>query len=348
MTGRTGRSGLTAGEVLVIVVVVGLLIAMLVPYLLRTRERSRREACQHRLQRIGLGLSEYLKAKQCFPSSSTQATLTADSPRPGSDNSDGNGSGFSWLIQIIPYTESQPLAHSEWDVSFPPDGMADILSGAPFDGSAEHLAAAARQLALFRCPSFSGPVFSSAPEYPPNSQALSNYVALGATHLASLHNTETLPIGGEEHPNGVIYPGSKTRSEAIPDGLANTLVACETIEQRYAAWFDGTTAAVAALAQEPPPTFRQDTSFPYEQVVYEPIPEVKAAINYGDPTANPPRYYLTTENHSGQEKWVHGPSSEHLGVVNHLLADGSVRNVSKHIDARLYMHMVTRAGAETP
>jgi hypothetical protein len=57
-------------------------------------------------------------------------------------------------------------------------------------------------------------------------------------------------------------------------------------------------------------------------------------------------YLKATELPPSSTAWVHGPSSSHPGVVNHLLGDGSVRSVSDGLDAALYMHLITRAGGE--
>ena len=44
-----------------------------------------------------------------------------------------------------------------------------------------------------------------------------------------------------------------------------------------------------------------------------------------------------------------GPDSHHSGVINHALADGSVRSISKEIDAAAYMFLITRnAGDPAP
>ena len=42
----------------------------------------------------------------------------------------------------------------------------------------------------------------------------------------------------------------------------------------------------------------------------------------------------------------YGPSSNHTGVVNHGMADGSVQSISEDIDAAAYMFLITRNGAD--
>ena len=70
----------------------------------------------------------------------------------------------------------------------------------------------------------------------------------------------------------------------------------------------------------------------------------RLASSTNDATSRPTKYYLAV----GPQgiPWLHGPSSAHPGVVNHGLADGSVRCVDENIDPTLYMHLITRAGGE--
>lgn len=44
--------------------------------------------------------------------------------------------------------------------------------------------------------------------------------------------------------------------------------------------------------------------------------------------------------------YVHGPSSSHSGVVNHLFGDGGVRSVSTGVDPSLYWFIITRSGGD--
>jgi hypothetical protein len=217
-----------------------------------------------------------------------------------------------------------------------------VVDGYPYDASAAHAPVAAMPISAFRCASFSGGEFAQAPEYPNDSSALGNYVAIGATHRASLYGTETRPIGGKNHPNGVLYPGSKTCFDDIKDGSSNTVVLAETREENYSAWIDGTTAAVVGLLESSRPKFVLDATGKY----YIPDDGAKTTLNCGDEETSPARYYLTADLHSGSGDWVHGPSSFHPGVVNHLLGDASVRSVSDGIDPTLYMHLITRDGGE--
>jgi len=313
---------LTLVEVFMIIVVVGMLLCLLLPLLYVGRVQDHRPSCTNTLKQIGLGLWEYQDRWGCFPPSSTQAALGPTAPRRGSPEA-----GYSWLAFILPYIEEGLL-----------DKQLDRDSGPPYDGHPTRASGLATSIGSYRCPSYRGPDLARAPEYAASPTGVTNYVALGATHLASLYGAETEPIGGPAHPNGTIYPGSATTLADMKDGASNTLLVCETREEDYAAWADGTTAAVVGLAEQSRPAFRQRDG------VYVPVAGVRTTVNYGD--ANRNRHYLPAGLHSGGSPWTHGPSSNHPGIVNHLLGDGSVRSISEGIDAGVYMHAITRAGGE--
>ena len=324
MRRETGRRGLTLIELVVALAIIGILIALLLPAIQAAREAARRAQCSNNLKQIGLAMHNYHSALGSLPASAVVKGQTAAAPVPGSPRKDGVGAGFSWMVPILPFIEQVAL----YD-------MLDF-KGTPYDGSRSHKMVAQTYLSVYQCPSYAGPKFSLAPEYPANSQALSNYAGLGASHAASLYRTETEPIGGKNHPNGVLGPGTWVRVRDVTDGTSNTLMVCETREEKYAAWFDGTTAAVVALAEQTSPKFEHD----------QPKPGVATSLNYGDAKAVPPKAYLPAASHSGKDDWVHGPSSRHPGVANHVMTDGSVHAMANSIDAGVYKALVTRAGGE--
>ncbi|MBN2296825.1 MAG: DUF1559 domain-containing protein [Pirellulales bacterium] len=335
------RRGFTLVELVVIILIIAFLVALIIPAVMSAREAARRAACISTIKGIGLALHNYHDTNRCFPPSMLvrpgEQTLSATTPEPGSYNADGNSPGFSWMVLNLPHMEFNGLYK-----------QLDIAKGFPYDGNPENALAAGMICSAvfdkvqigpaYRCPSYTGTDLAEAPEYAQKPSGISNYVALGATHLASLYSTETRPIGGAEHPNGVIYPGSKTTIKDITDGTSNTLLLCETREQDYAAWIDGTTAAVVGLAEQTKPSFVFDGEKSY-YVVKE---GVAATINH----SGGGKHYLSADDHSGNKPWTFGPSSFHPGVVNHGLADGSAKSVSVKIDPTLYMHLITRAGNE--
>ena len=169
-------------------------------------------------------------------------------------------------------------------------------------------------LPVYRCPSYTGPRYSQSPLYArfATTYALRNYVAMGATSVGNLYL----------QPDGVFYAMSSTRIADISDGVSNTIFIVETREPGAAVWIDGGTSAVASrrYLDSNPPTY----AGPENSLNFQP-------------------YYAAKGN--GIDA-LFGPSSMHLGGINHLFGDGSVQNISPNINAGVYDALVTRAGGE--
>lgn len=357
----------------VVILVVGLLLCLLFPAVNHLREEARRKQCIDNLKMLDLGVQSFQAAHRAFPGSNDVRLLETPSnswigvplhtpaePDP-SVGPAVHGTNYSWLIKILFFLEHPNVVHylpkmahrRAWDLCA--DNPIDPATGLGKDTALPCNPMYWRTpIGYFECPSMGEPQFCEAnptggvttnpydPQTPFGPAGRTNYVALGATHSDSLLGVETDPLaGGPSHPNGVIYPGSKTKLADIADGAANTLLLCETREKTLAAWWEGSTAAVFGLVGRP--TFTAQTS-PSGATYGVPGNETATTLNYGDEQSRPITYYL---NPGPQGiPWVHGPSSFHPGVVNHGLADGSVRSVSEEIDPRLYMHLITRAGGE--
>ena len=297
-------------------------------------------------------------------------TVTATRPQ--------TGDGFSWLTMILPFVEENNLYQKLDVVNDTTTAVAQRRTG-PWDpivpaantNYPNHPLVWKMPVSAYRCASFNGDDMTQAnptlgvdiaadPYAALGGAAITNYVALAASHRISLWRYQkslTDPVlggfhGGKQHPNGVMSPGSTTSFRSIADGSSNTVIACETREISLSAWFEGSTAGVVGLAGIPyfckTPVVGANYGIPDPSKT----PPPKTTINYGDDqkvdTAGKVTllYMKASELPPSGLTWVHGPSSSHPGVVNHLLGDGSVRSVSDGLDAALYMHLITRAGGE--
>jgi type II secretory pathway pseudopilin PulG len=342
-------------ELLVVIAIIGILIALLLPAIQAAREAARRATCVSNMKQIGLALHNVHDAQRAFPTSiffaKTQTTMDGiwdDGVSPSGEVTAGSvdKTGFSWLVKLLPFMEQEVLYET-----------LDLKQKAPYfddsSGTGAHIIARQTELAPLRCPSYSGPVFSQSTDYDVDSDALTQYVAVGgidynSLFLATASTVDDIVVGGSQHPNGVINPVKRCRFRDMADGASNTIVACETREERYAAWFDGATAAVFTLMGGGDSS---GETLDYAEINtadgYISIDNADAfvSLNYGDDKGT--RLYMSdSDNLVGSEKWVHGPSSEHAEVVNHLFGDGSVRGVTTDVDPTLYMHLTTRHGGE--
>jgi type II secretory pathway pseudopilin PulG len=354
------RAGFTLRDMLVAILVIGVLLALLIPSIQSAREAARNNVCISQLKGYGLAMHNYHDINKCFPSLTTTKIRGV---RPGSFVPDGKSAGFSWRVMCLPYLEDQAL-YDEIKLrssNFSRPAFDPAISWKSPSGLTPYHAAT-RVITESICPSYRGAMLSNAKEYAtvvsnnlssddgtgfhwrptPNSNvaekrcgvAVSNYVALTATHadlVLKTSNTE---------PNGSILPdrGTKLNSD-FTDGSSRTLMIAESIEPRYASWYDGTvgwTAAANPNGQQPVIDgngyWRTDGN---------------SALNIG-PHRAPFAPYLSAVTHGSiSQDWRWGPSSQHAGdVVNHLIADGSARGITEEIDSTLYLQWVTRAGGE--
>ncbi|MCA9022470.1 MAG: DUF1559 domain-containing protein [Planctomycetaceae bacterium] len=90
------RSGLSLVEVCVVLVIISLLIALLLPYVQKSRERARKSSWKNNLKSIGLALHNYHETHRFFP--------------PGGIIREDNVAMHDWLMMIMPYLDANPLS----------------------------------------------------------------------------------------------------------------------------------------------------------------------------------------------------------------------------------------------
>jgi len=293
----SARGGFTLVELLVVIAIIGVLVGLLLPAVQAAREASRRTACANNLKQIGLAIANYQLAKKQLPPSCTeglqeQLDLT---------NDPANSRRHSWGSEILPYLENGSLA--------------DAVNRTKHAVFSTNATIAATVVPIYRCPSYSGPEFSTSERYSSLQPkcAIGNYVALGATSVGNIW-------GVDLDPDGAIVPGGGVSPKDVTDGMSHTVFIAETREAVLAAWFDGLTACVAALAYDStsPPLYAKS----------------QVALNFSP-------YY-----EEGPIVSQYGPSSEHAGGAQHQFGDGSVRFLKDDVSLDVYVAWATRAGGE--
>ena len=286
--------GFTLVELLVVIAIIGVLVALLLPAVQAAREAARRNSCLNNIKQISLGLNNHESARQFFPLASTAPflgkvgvvpnQLTTANNWTGTNQSDGDG--YSWLVQVLPYMEQQPLYNRIRDAAV--SGVQSKFMAGPFspviDVNPSAAATAADkyahtiQVEAFKCPSFPGADTAKILKVGVNAAAVGNYVAIASTH----YNNEGATPGGKDTgaATGSLFDGQTSASArkqlcgngAIPfwnrtavadntpftkvrgathaglsrDGTSNTIMFTESRDENFASWMSGLASYVVA------------------------------------------------------------------------------------------------------
>ncbi len=367
MSTHLARRGFTLVELIVVLFVIGLLIALSLPLLNASRDgASNRGTCLNKLRQIGLALENYESGKREYPLASwNKAPAFNPLASTPAGQSGAAMTGYSWIVAILPQLEEKSLYDSIMKRS------SDFTVGnGPFDpaivnGTETSQHASCVTLPAVICPSWAGDGFTNsnttidigsangapagfgAPEYATVDSkkpgvcnrtfkgmvAPTNYKAMVGTHMrggAPVENGGMLVSG----PHGLTH-GS------FSDGMAKTILVCETKEAGYASWYDGTLNWL--VGNDPNKPAPSSTDKP-------PWTAADIAINRGfNPRKSGSVPYLKkalTASAPQNDVWW-GPSSDHgSGIVCHVFADNHTIGVTDQCDAMIYLALVTRAGEE--
>jgi prepilin-type N-terminal cleavage/methylation domain-containing protein len=106
---RDNRHAFTLIEVLVVIVIIGVLVALLLPAVQMARESARRMSCSNKLKQLSLGCHQHHDVYGMFPPGWVQSPFTVPQ---GKVIQGGHGT----LPFILPYIEQQALASIyRWD-----------------------------------------------------------------------------------------------------------------------------------------------------------------------------------------------------------------------------------------
>jgi prepilin-type N-terminal cleavage/methylation domain-containing protein len=356
------RRGFTLVELLVVIAIIAILIGLLLPAINAAREASRRTSCSNKMHQLGLALQNMLSTTQKFPGSAELRTT----------GSSGSGTmkvgGYSFLVKILPYIEAGAM-YDRFDMRLEPD----VIDSTP--GGVANLQALQTSMKEFVCPSNSNQPFLVSTTVPPVG-AFTNYKAMGATGSKSLEmvvGNQTQPPYGtlRMHPDGGLYPNSDgIRLADLADGTSNTIICVETIDDTASRWTFGKEATLVGLPYLDDPGKTMSTVAAY-QTFFTPLGQnwdnqwganskcaqqgLKTFMMYDFKVRDAGKYEGPTwlqagggQATTGVEPQMigYGPSSAHSAVINHLMADASVQQLSKQTDAAAYFFRITKNGSD--
>ena len=317
---RRRLRGFTLIELLVVIAIIAILIALLLPAVQQAREAARRTQCKNNLKQLGLAMHNYHDTARQFPMGRVRCIVDARCSDPGNWNT----SNIAWTAYLLPHFDQGPLYQSidfNWDSRGNGGGM---HAHGPNDQ--------ARRTTIggLRCPSdgLGGEWFQRLPR--------TDY---GWTNYAGCIGNQAL-VPGAARPDrmtGTFAENIGAKIRDYVDGTSNTIVISEIlIGAKYNR--SNPTTGDAHVDQF---DFLQNTAV-CNQTPYTDGQQRGMSWFYGEhPSANlysshfPPNHKLLgCAGNTNRALLV--SRSLHVGGVQSVLGDGSVRFISENIDTRTW------------
>lgn len=359
------NKGFTLVELLVVIAIIGILIGLLLPAVQAARETARRMKCANNLKQWTLALHNYHDSRGSFPLFTSWAAKDTD------PDSDGSGKGtclaFSVHARILPYIEQ---GHFMGSVD------TDDYKYRVYSVKTSVNTRIAEQLVfpceILGCPSESEPRIRST-NYPGTGSVMN----AGSNYVWSCGSGVGEGYCLDNRMNDGLF-GYNTRSLAsITDGSSHTvamsesLLSFETAPDRATPQNACRLAIVGNLNSELLTDYSQEEQFDWEEFSMDLInrttksrllqtygaasvisnrafPWISARImTVGFGSFAPPNAPRVGVWYRGKELLYYGTSSNHPGIVNAAMADGSVRAVNNSIKPEIWRAAASIAGAES-
>lgn len=337
---RALAAGFTLIELLVVIAVIAVLIGLLLPAVQKVREAAARTKCINNLKQMGLGLHNYHDVNQSYPY--------------------GKGPSYPgavvyarWSIhsQLLPYVEQGPLYQSI-DFKSPPEtpGMGGVIPFMPAwsNPGGVNAAASRTHVPTFICPSDPAPV-------PGDWPGQNNYYASqGVQYMCDLTESQPSTIAVGEKPDGPLYYLSKVKMTDLTDGTSNTAVFSEKrrgtgnpdpkTDMKVMTVQTSLTAAYTACQALNPLTATPLTSKQgYSWVMGE---MCCTTYNHASPPNTTTCASTGFPGNMSNMAMIVPPSSGHLGGVNTVFGDGSVRFIRDSVTLQAWRALGTIRGGE--
>ena len=333
------RRGFTLIELLVVIAIIAVLIALLLPAVQQAREAARRTQCRNNLKQLGLALHNYESNLETFPPNLV----------PGG-NFGYSAGNWGVLAFLSPYLD-QSNVYNSMNLNAP-----TYAATAPYAiADASNAKAASLIVPVFLCPS--DKATSLGDGYGVTSLGPANYCA----NMGSGINTYNgAPANGSPYnADGVMFANSKIRIADIIDGTSNTACMSESILG------EGPRSSPGAIPNDEKRSYAylstyqsslDDTSCASPSVWN--VQDLRQFLWYSGEIRNTSYSHYYTPN---SKKWDcvtnayalgytaigwKAARSRHVGGVNLLVCDGSVRFISDNISDVVWKGLSTRGGSE--
>lgn len=303
--------GFTLIELLVVIAIIAILVALLLPAVQQAREAARRTQCKNNMKQLGLAIHNYHDTFNCIPIADV----------------DGTSTPVSAHARLLPYIEQANL-YKQVDFNVPYDHVNNTVPRMT-------------ELPAFRCP-------SDPTKLPATIGGRNNYYWNAGSGIVMYATGAT----GQPSPNGIVFHNKRYRFNDITDGLSNTAAMAEKLTG------DGSNG----ISTPKTDTYRPGT---YPNTLDEAVTQCNATnvtdlslqgySNVGGPWLQ--QYHSTNQyNHvlipNGRScmfppgRIATTANSQHVGGVQILLNDGSVRFVSENLDLGTWRALGSIDGGE--
>ena len=275
------RRGFTLIELLVVIAIIAILIALLLPAVQQAREAARRAQCKNNLGQVGLALHNYELAFTVFP----PGTVNAEGPIV----TEPKGYHMSWTVQILPHIDRATIYK-----------RIDFTKGVYEEPNTA--------MAKFVVPTYTCP--SEVLTKNDQDDYMSSYAATYHHERGDIAEGNT----------GIMSLNTSTRTEAVEDGLSNTLLIGERSTVRTdLSWMSGTLATLRAATGINRKLMRDRFGGP------QPMPGMEGAVE---------QPILDVAD---------GFGSRHTGGGHFVVGDGAVRFISENIDPGVLSSLVNKS-----
>ncbi|MDG2014913.1 MAG: DUF1559 domain-containing protein [Pirellulaceae bacterium] len=318
------KTGFTLIELLVVIAIIGILVSLLLPAVQQVREAARRTQCTNRVKNLMLAMTAYEARRGKLPPGIRYNPSVPEA-----------GSNWSWGTYLLTDLEQDNLAK----ILKPQAGYLNQRLNSPDAGAIVEVLQT--PLAIFRCPSDTGPELNDARPYNLPSGfgstegALSNYVVCNNTGAVKYPAAPTIIDASGWNDNflgntyyealGSFIGGESRRNRDFKDGSSNTLLIAERAYDFVGLRPDNpnasTPAAALVYASRKVESLGIDPEQGGDISVYEPFRGM-SDIGFGG-------YSLINDTEAPARR--QGISSYHQGVVVTAWGDGSVRLLSDEI-----------------
>lgn len=337
---RSLRHGFTLVELLVVIAIIGILVGLLLPAVQMAREAARRIECSNKMRQLSLALANFETNKKSFPGYQSAFGVTGSGAA-------ATGKVGSWAVTLLPFLENAPL-RDIWD---DPAEQASWVSASPLAAVRDPVQVERfyPNIAGFSCASDIGNIdeVNATNSYVCNAGFIPSGSNVGSLNPAYSAYNSAASVVSQSATNGVFINKlpvrintvsvfganpATVRSDGVRDGLSSTIAFSENMQA--SPWeFISPTSDEIRWHLGMVWLYRLDGGV-LKSPASRPDPDLVVAMNKinGEKlTAN-----IATDGFNAGR-----PSSNHPGVVNVAMLDGSMTLLDEQIDYHVYQALMT-------